>query len=172
MKRFDIWLDFWKALEKYFPQCCLYFSLSTLLHCENRRQSWLIFEKLRLSFHFLSFITKYVYKELFLNDARRGPSDGRSPRRAGRSPTGDGLSTMIRIMSFGRASSLVYIINRITMSVRLCVPLRLLNGNRYVDEWYMAGRGIYLGRTLSNFRIIPTTISDGIVRKLILVRRS
>ena len=81
-------------------------------------------------------------------------------------------STMIRIMSFGRASSLVYIINRITMSVRLCVPLRLLNGNRYVDEWYMVGRGIYLGRTLSNFRIIPTTISDGIGRKLILVRRS
>ena len=29
----------------------------------------------------------------------------------------------------------------------------------------MVGRGIYLGRTLSNFRIIPTTGLDGIGRK-------
>ena len=65
--------------------------------------------------------------------------------------------------------ALVYIINKIRMSVRpsvcLSVYLRLLIGARYVGKLYMVRSEISRGRFLSMFRSEPTTLPDAIVRK-------
>ena len=72
--------------------------------------------------------------------------------------------------------ALVYIINKIRMSVRpsvrLSVYLRLLIGARYVGKLYMVRSEISTGRFLSMFRREPTTLPDATVRKLEFGRKN